>query len=93
MGLKFTPIEGTLLATFIIDGCTGAGPSQLNKTYNVEGSVIGTPEGATAKFTHAGTTAQGTLVLNGTITAGINGAVTFKGESGGGLASTTKETP
>ncbi|HEX5609266.1 MAG TPA: hypothetical protein VFX45_04140 [Solirubrobacterales bacterium] len=74
--VKFEPTEGTVFARFILEGCTNSG---LNGTYTVTGSVKSTTiEGATVNFTHADTTNQGTLKINGTIKAGIEGTVTFK---------------
>lgn len=83
-GLKFAPKTGETFATFTVESCT---KPELNKAYNVTGSIIGTPEGATTVFTRAGTTEQGTLLLGGQ-KAGIAGKVTIKGESGDGLALT-----
>jgi len=89
MGLKFTPAEGEMFAEFELVGC---GPTEalkgLNGRYIVTGSVIGTPEGATTKFTHAGTTAQATLKLRGQ-NAGITGALEIEGATGTPIAATT----
>jgi hypothetical protein len=73
MGLKFKPKTGEEFASFEVEGCSVAA---LNKKYTVTGSIIGTPEGATTKFTRAGTTEQGTLFLGGQ-KAGIDGTLTF----------------
>lgn len=79
--LKFEPNEGEVFATFIISGCTGSAALEaLNKTYTVTGSVKGVPTGATTKFTHAETTTQGNLKLNGSIKAGIEGDLELEGE-------------
>ncbi|HEX5610847.1 MAG TPA: hypothetical protein VFX45_12240 [Solirubrobacterales bacterium] len=77
--LKFEPKEGTVFARFLLEGCTNTG---INGTYTVTGSVKTTSiEGATSKFTHANTTEQNTLKLNGTIKAGIEGVLTLKSRS------------
>ncbi|HEX5609268.1 MAG TPA: hypothetical protein VFX45_04150 [Solirubrobacterales bacterium] len=74
--VKFEPKVGTVLGRFILEGCTPAG---LNGTYTVTGSVKSTTvNGATVNFTHADTTTQNTLKLNGAIKAGIEGTITFK---------------
>jgi hypothetical protein len=74
--VKFEPTEGNVLARFTLDDC----PNPLiNGTYTVTGSIKSTSiEGATVNFTHADTTTQNTLRINGTIKAGIEGTVTFK---------------
>jgi hypothetical protein len=80
--LKFTPAAGEVFAAFIIDGCKGSEALEgLNKTYTVNGSVVGTVNGVETSATHAGVTAQNTLKVNGTIKAGLNGALTIKGEN------------
>jgi hypothetical protein len=95
--LKFKPAVGNLFASFIISGCE-AGFSSLEKTYEVNGSVKGVPTGATTVFTHAETTAQGTLKL-GEVNVGIEGALTLSGRAKGSvgaytpLSATTVETP
>jgi hypothetical protein len=73
--LTFEPAEGTLLAKFELEGCI------INGTYELKGSVKGTPDGATVNFTHAKTTALTTLTFAGQ-NAGIEGSVTFSGRSG-----------
>ncbi len=94
MGLKFEPNSGTLFAEFNVTGCSIAA---LNGKYEVKGSVIGEPVGATTVTTAAGTTAQGTLTLRGQ-KAGIDGALTLDGrrnntEPWTALAATTVTTP
>jgi hypothetical protein len=56
----------------------------------VVGSVIGTIDGATTNFTAAGTTAQGTLRLESKEgpKAGLDGAITISGRTGGAGAYT-----
>jgi hypothetical protein len=78
MGVKFTPLAGEVLAKFEVEGCVAPLNIHFNTTYEVKGSVVGTPDGATINFTHAGTTAQGTLFLNGQ-KAGIEGSMTVSG--------------
>lgn len=96
--IKIEPakLSGGLFATFIIEGCTVAA---LNGTYKLQGSVKGTPDGATTNFTLAATTEQGTLTLRGQKT-GIDGSLTIKGKdpflgdpSYTPLSFTTVETP
>lgn len=93
-GLKFQPLEGTVLAEFEVEGCSVAA---LNGSYKLTGSVKGTPEGATTKFTHIGTTGQGTLFLRGQ-KAGIEGSLAIKAKAPADqnftlIAFTTAETP
>lgn len=83
-GLKFTPAEGEVFAEFTVEGCSIAA---LNHVYTAKGSVIGTIEGTTTKFTHEATTTQNTLSLSGQ-KAGIDGSLTIHGENGNGLAVT-----
>jgi hypothetical protein len=96
--LKFEPTEGEVVASFVIDECTG-GPAftALNKAYAVTGSVRGTPEGATVRFSHTSITEQGTLFLNGSIKTAIEGTLTFSGRASSGepykpISPTTVET-
>lgn len=74
MALKLAPKEGATLASFVIEGCSIAA---LNGTYELKGSLKGTPNGAVLEFTHASTTEQGTLTLRGE-KAGIEGKITLK---------------
>lgn len=97
MGLKFEPNEGTVFTKFEVEGCS---IGVLNGVYEVKGSVIGTPNGATTVFTRGGTTEQATLTLRGQ-KAGIDGKITIKAkdEEAGDkgvttpIAATTVETP
>jgi hypothetical protein len=83
--VKFQPaVAGSPLASFEIFNCAVAA---LNHTYMLTGSVKGQTSGATVNFTHANTTAQGTLFLFGQ-KAGIEGSVTFRGPNGNGLTLT-----
>jgi hypothetical protein len=86
--LNFTEIEKEKekepFAEFTVQGCSIAA---LNHGYTLKGQVKGTIEGATTKFTHAGTTEQNTLTLSGS-KAGIEGVLVIKGPSGSGLAVT-----
>jgi len=85
--LKFTPDTGTVFARFwILDKnkkTSGeGGECAISGTFSVSGSVIATPEGATATTTHAKVTEQNTLKMGTgepTIKAGIEGSVTFEG--------------
>jgi hypothetical protein len=74
MALKIEPKEGTTLASFVVEGCSIAA---LNGTYELKGSLKGTPNGAVLEFSHASVTEQGTLTLHGQ-KAGIEGKVTLK---------------
>jgi hypothetical protein len=76
--LKFEPNEGTVLASFWVDGC---GNALLNKTYDLTGSFKSTSiiSGATVNFNHGEVTTQNTLKLGGQ-KAGIDGTITLTGE-------------
>jgi hypothetical protein len=74
MAVKLAPKEGTTLASFVIEGCS---IPALNGTYELKGSLKGTPNGAVLEFSHASVTEQGTLTLRGQ-KAGIEGKVTLK---------------
>lgn len=74
MALKLEPAEGATLASFEIEGCSIAA---LNGTYELKGSLKGTPNGAVLEFAHANVTEQGTLTLRGQ-KAGIEGKITLK---------------
>ena|SRR6185312_8620360 len=80
--LKFEPALATPIVEFTLEGCD---KPFLNRTWTITGSVIGTPSGAETFFTHMTTTGQGTLKANGSITAGLEGALKLKGENGNGL--------
>jgi hypothetical protein len=91
-GLKFAPETGEVFATFEIVTKAGAHAEvcPIIKKYSVVGSVIGTIEGATTTSTAAGTTAQGTLRLESKEgpKAGLDGAITISGRTGGAGAYT-----
>lgn len=73
--LKPAEIESTTIATFYVQKCKNA---KLNGTYKLTGKVNTTSvDGATIRFTHAGTTAQKTLKLNGA-EAGVEGPLTLE---------------
>lgn len=74
--LQFNPPAGGIFVEFYVEGCTIAA---LNGPYKVEGSIKGTPNGATTVFERAETTAQGTLKLRGQ-NAGIEGELTISGK-------------
>ncbi|HVQ59045.1 MAG TPA: hypothetical protein VMS60_09095 [Solirubrobacterales bacterium] len=86
-GLKFEPVNKVtkVFAKFwILDkNKVGAGGEcAIHGTYTVTGSVIATPDGATAKTTHTKVTEQNTLKMGTgepTIKAGIEGSLTIKG--------------
>jgi hypothetical protein len=94
--IRFSPVSGSVFTEFEIEGCF---PTALNGLYKVTGSVKGSPDGATIKFTHADTTKQGTLELRGQ-KAGVEGSVTLNGRDPvleetvfSPLSVTTVETP
>jgi hypothetical protein len=87
MGVKFGPESGSLIAEVKIEGCTGSAVN-LNRTYELTGSVVLTPNGAVLSSTHAGTTAQGTLFL-GTSTIGMTTSLTMMTSNGSGAISWT----
>jgi hypothetical protein len=85
--LSFVPVAvapNNIFASFTVFNCS---TTPLNHLYSAKGSVKGQTSGATTKFTHANTTAQGTLTLQGQL-AGIEGELTIKGANGNGLALT-----
>jgi len=76
MAVKIEPAEGTLFAEFFVEGA-GCPIKGVQKIF---GSVKSTSlEGSTARFTHAGTTEQGTLRYGSAVgpKIGINGLLTF----------------
>ena len=75
MALLIAAVESNVVARFILEGCT---TSSQNGTYTLTGSFKGVPTGTTVNFTHAATTEQNTLKLNGAIKAGIEGVLTPK---------------
>jgi hypothetical protein len=79
--LKFEPKTPNVFARFLLEGCTNPG---LNGTYTVTGTIKSTTiDGATTNFTHANTTTQNTLKLNGVFAAGIEGTLTLKSRLNG----------
>jgi hypothetical protein len=91
MGVKFTPKSGSVFASFFIDGCEGEALKGLNKTYTVQGSIIGEPNGGEIRFTHGSSTEQGSLLLNGSIKTGLEGGITqYNRVSGNALVCTTQ---
>jgi hypothetical protein len=85
MGLKFTPAGATPFARFwITDGAKSKVNCALGGTYEVSGSVIGEPSGATVNFVHNTVTTANTLTFGQTggtgFKAGLNGSLTLKGE-------------
>jgi len=95
-GVKITPEKGSVLAKFwILDkNKVGAGGEcAIHGTYNLAGTMIGTPEGASLAFTHAGVTTQNTLKIGTgepTIKAGFEGGLTLEGRT---IGSGTPFTP
>ncbi len=79
MALKIEPKEGAALATLEVEGCS---ISALNGTYELKGSLKGTPNGTLLEFTHAGVTEQGTLTVRGQ-KAGLEGKLTNYGRANG----------
>jgi hypothetical protein len=76
--IKFEPATaGKPFAEFTIEGCTIAA---LNGLYEVKGSVLVEPNGATLTTTAGGTTAQETLKLRGQ-NAGLAGTMTVRGRN------------
>lgn len=84
MFYKIEANEGTILATFTIEGCS---TSEFNRSYNLTGSVKATASGTTIGFTEAGTTEQGTFQLAGQ-KAGLDGQLTLSGRANSGEAYT-----
>ena len=68
--IVFTPEPGTYSRNSGSQNAAGAF-TFLNKTYAVEGSVTGKPDGATISFTHAEVTEKETLTVNKTLVAGF----------------------
>ncbi len=97
-GLKFAPATGEVFIEFnVVSNPPETCPGAVLGNYKVTGTVVGTPEGATTVFTHAGTTGQGTLKFRGQ-NAGVNGKLTISGRAKGSggeytpLTATTVET-
>ncbi len=82
--IKFSPATGEKFAEFEIEGCSIAA---LNGKYEVKGSLLVEPNGATITTTEAAVTAQGTLKLRGQV-AGLEGGMTVKGKAPGDVADT-----
>jgi hypothetical protein len=74
-GVLLKPTEGTLLASFELEGCTAA----INGSYEVKGSISCPVNGATVNCTHSATTALGTLTMRGQ-KVGIEGSLTAQGK-------------
>lgn len=73
MSLKIAPSEGTVLAEFSIEGCS---LGVLNGAYELTGSTLGVPTGATLGFTETGVTGEGLLKLRGQ-KAGLDAQITL----------------
>jgi hypothetical protein len=73
--VKVEPVAGTVIKRFELTDCVNPG---LNGTYTVTGSYTCPLDGATIVCSHAATTTQNTLKLNGTIKMGISGNLTPK---------------
>ncbi|HEX6667245.1 MAG TPA: hypothetical protein VF081_11680 [Solirubrobacterales bacterium] len=97
MALKFQPAEGETFANFFVTCEPGKQIPAIEGTWSCNGSVKGTPNGATTGFTHEATTTQNTLKCKGT-KSGIDGQLTLIGrhkDSAGTynpLSNTTVET-
>ncbi len=94
--IKFEPAIGTVFTTFEIEGCSIAA---LNGVYEIKGSIIGEPDGATLNFDRTKTTAQKTFTLRGQA-CGLSSSLTIKGTDKAkgdvtdtALSVTTVETP
>ncbi|HEX5610816.1 MAG TPA: hypothetical protein VFX45_12085 [Solirubrobacterales bacterium] len=73
--VKFEPVAGNVIKRFELTDCP---MPALNGTYTVTGSYTCPLEGATIVCSHAATTTQNTLKLNGAIKMGIAGSLTPK---------------
>lgn len=95
MGVKFEPVTGSVIATFIIDECPAGLAEALNGTWELTGSVIGEPSGGEIIFMDGKTTAQNTLSLvrksnKKAYNAGVTATPTIKNaESGSAIVATT----
>ncbi len=92
--VKVSPATGEKFVEFEIAGCTIAA---LNGKYDIKGSYLVEPNGATLSTTEADVTAQGTLKKRGQ-TFGIAGTMTLKGKApadavDSALSPTTVSTP
>jgi len=77
MEVKVDPVEGTVLAEFVIE-CEIA--NFVTGTYKVEGSVKCPPEGATVTCSEASVTGQSTLKARG-VKVGVAGSLTLSGRN------------
>ncbi|HEX5608657.1 MAG TPA: hypothetical protein VFX45_01035 [Solirubrobacterales bacterium] len=103
--LKLTPATGEIFARFwVLDAnkktSAEGGECPIGSTYTITGSIKGVPDGATARMTHAESTAQGTLKLGTGAKVGIEGVVALEGRDSKiegdtfkPLSVTTVETP
>jgi hypothetical protein len=80
MNIEFKPTVGTEFASFSFEGCKTAG---LNVKYEVTGSVLAIPNGATLSTTEAQTTTDNTLKFGGKA-AGLEGSITLRMAGAGG---------
>ncbi|MGH7484436.1 MAG: hypothetical protein ACREMY_02385 [bacterium] len=84
MGIKFEPEKGTTFATFT----TGADcPNIPNQTFNITGSAVGVPNGATLEFTEA--TTKPTLSLGGNAASFTDTDTLTMSGGGNGISVTT----
>jgi hypothetical protein len=83
MGIKFEPTKGTVFATFKTgNDC----PNIPNQEFNITGSALGVPHGATLEFTEAST--KPTLSLGGNA-ASFTDTDTLKMTGGNPISTTT----
>jgi hypothetical protein len=73
--VKVEPVTGNVIKRFDLTECPNP---NLNGTYTVTGSYTCPIDGATIVCSHAATTEQNTLKLNGAIKMGIGGTLTPK---------------
>lgn len=73
--VTISPAEGSVDEAFEVEGCS---ISALNRVYDLEGSINCPMDGSTIICTHANTTEQGTLKLDGQ-KAGLEFTVTISG--------------
>ena len=84
--LKLTPAAGEVFARFwVLDAnkktSAEGGKCPIASTYTITGSIKGVPDGATARMTHAESTAQGTLKLGTGAKVGIKALLPSKAET------------
>jgi hypothetical protein len=82
--LKLSPATGEVFGRFwLLDTnkktSAEGGECNVSGTYIITGSIKGVPDGATARMTHAESTAQGTLKLGSGAKVGIEGVVALEG--------------